>query len=95
MNAPDVDQAIPPKNEQMPEYRAENVSSLEEEYLASHCLFQDIKSIGSVIHRVWQHFRGGLSILAFSIAVNSALCFVRDLENFCETIQQRPIMRVL
>lgn len=64
-----------------PSYESETDQSREEKYLAAHCLFQDIRNIRSFIRTLWMNYRDDqLSHVSVSIATNTAICLVRDME---------------
>ena len=88
LDTPDVDRSMLPNSGQEPHYRVESILTLEEEYLVNHCLFQDVKNIRSAIRQLWKNYRKGMSIVALSLTINTAICFVRDLEE--EFLRQYP-----
>ena len=84
LDAPDVEQSIGIKVSQEPNYEAEQVQSMEEQYLAAHCLFQDVRNIRSFLRQLWTSYRDdGLSLTAASITTNTAIDFVRSMEQIC------------
>lgn len=84
LDAPDVEQSIGIKVSQEPNYEAEQVQSMEEQYLAAHCLFQDVRNIRSFLRQLWKSYRDdGLSLAAASITTNTAIDFVRSMEQIC------------
>ena len=79
LEAPDV---VPqPKPGLEPRYESETVHTLEEQYLAAHCLFQDIRNIRSFLCQLWKQYQQGLDIVAISVTTNTAIDFVRNLEH--------------
>lgn len=88
LNAPDVERPTDPAIPQ-PDYKAEMVQSLEEQYLAAHCLFQDVRRIRYFLRQLWASYRdGGLGLVAVSITTNTAIDFVRGIEQ--DFLQQFP-----
>lgn len=70
-------------------YKSETLHSQEEQYLAAHCLFQDVMDIRSFLRRLWASYReGGIELIATSITTNTAIDFVRSLEH--DYLQQFP-----
>lgn len=70
-------------------YEAETDQSREEKYLASHCLFQDVRNIRSFIRQLWTNYKEHqLSLVSVSVATNTAICLVRDMEE--EFIRRFP-----
>ncbi|KAL9003821.1 MAG: hypothetical protein Q9188_003322 [Gyalolechia gomerana] len=70
-------------------YEAETDQSREEKYLASHCLFQDVRNIRSFIRQLWINYKEHqLSLVSVSVATNTAICLVRDMEE--EFIRRFP-----
>ncbi|KAL8939589.1 MAG: hypothetical protein Q9216_003269 [Gyalolechia sp. 2 TL-2023] len=62
-------------------YEAETDQSREEKYLASHCLFQDVRNIRSFIRQLWLNYQEHQpSLVSVSVATNTAICLVRDME---------------
>ncbi|KAI4124713.1 MAG: hypothetical protein LQ338_004661 [Usnochroma carphineum] len=81
LDAPGVSQK--PKAETLtePSYEAETDQSREEKYLASHCLFQDIRNIRSFVRHLWNNYKEHkLSLVSVSVATNTAIGLVRDME---------------
>ena len=89
LDAPSIPQQPNTEAVREPDYEAEKVQSLEEEYVATHCLFQDVRNIRSFLRRLWSSYRdGGFGLVAVSITTNTAIDFVRNLEQ--EFLQQFP-----
>lgn len=89
LDAPDVERGTDAKPIRDPNYEAEKPQSLEEQYLATHCLFQDVRYIRSFLHQLWASYRdGGLGLVAVSITTNTAIDFVRSVEQ--DFLQQFP-----
>lgn len=85
-DAPDV---VPtPKTKVEPRYEAETLHSLEEQYTAAHCLFQDVKNIRSFLRQLWTSYLQGVDIVAISLTTNTAIGFIRNLEQ--DYLQQFP-----
>lgn len=63
-----------------PRYEAETLHTLEEQYLAAHCLFEDVSHIRGFIGRLWTDYLNGMGLVAASITTNTAIDFVRSLE---------------
>ena len=61
-------------------YEPDALDLLEEEYLATGCLFQDILNTRSAVRWLWENHQEGMDIVAASLAVNTAIEFVRGLE---------------
>ncbi|KAI4190031.1 MAG: hypothetical protein L6R41_001050 [Letrouitia leprolyta] len=62
-------------------YEVETDQGPEEKYLASHCLFQDIRNIRSFIRQLWINYKEyQLSLVSVSVATDTAISLVRDLE---------------
>ena len=81
LDAPDVERKTDTTSSPEPIYEAEKVQSMEEQYLAAHCLFQDVRSIRSFLRQIWASYKdGGLSLVAVSITTNTAIDFVRSIE---------------
>lgn len=81
LDAPDIERTTDTKPIREPDYEAEKVQSLEEQYLATHCLFQDVRYIRSFLRQTWASYRdGGLGLVAVSITTNTAIDFVRNIE---------------
>ncbi|KAL9598134.1 MAG: hypothetical protein Q9219_004690 [cf. Caloplaca sp. 3 TL-2023] len=87
LNAPGLPKQ--PENKTTPAYQAETDQSQEEKYLASHCLFQDIRHIRSFVRQLWVNFKElHLSLISVSVATNTAIALVRDMEE--EFMQRFP-----
>ena len=81
LDAPDAERATDKHVGLQPDYEAEKIQSLGEQYLAAHCLFQDVRNIRSFLRQLWASYRdGGLSLVAVSITTNTAIDFVRSIE---------------
>lgn len=81
LDAPDVEQPTDTEVVREPDYEAERLQSIEEQYLASHCLFQDVRNVRSFLRQLWKSYRDdGLSLVAVSITTNTAIDFVRSIE---------------
>lgn len=79
IDAPDV-QPFMTASDQQPRYDVENVQTYEEEYLAAHCLLEDVRHIRAFLCALWTNYQEGMDIIAISITVNTAIDFVRTLE---------------
>lgn len=89
LDAPDVERATGTEAIREPDYDAEKVQSREEQYLATHCLFQDLRQIRSFLRQLWGSYKdGGLSLVSVSITTNTAIDFVRSMEQ--DILQQFP-----
>ena len=81
LDAPDVERTPDVEAIQESNYEAEKLQSIEEQYMASHCLFQDLRSIRSFLRQLWANYRdGGLSLVSVSITTNTAMDFIRSME---------------
>jgi len=78
VNAPNV--VSEPKSISNSRYEAETVHSIEEEYLAAHCLLQDVRKIRFFLRQLWKIHQEGMDITAVSVTTNTAIDFVRNLE---------------
>ena len=78
VDAPDV--VSEPKSSPEPRYEAEPVNTIEEEYFAIHCLFQDIRNIRSCVRQLWGNYLQGMDVAAISVTTNTAIDLVRNLE---------------
>lgn len=89
LDAPDVELATDIEAVGEPDYEAEKLHSIEEQYMATHCLFQDVKNIRSFLRQLWTSYKDGdLSLVAVSISTNTAIDFVRSMEQ--DLLQQFP-----
>ena len=89
LDAPDVELVTDTGAGGEPDFEAEKLHSIEEQYMATHCLFQDVKNIRSFLHQIWTSYKdGGLGLVAVSISTNTAIDFVRSLEQ--DLLQQFP-----
>ncbi|KAI4183777.1 MAG: hypothetical protein LQ346_006232 [Caloplaca aetnensis] len=81
LDAPGVGPA-PRKTEKEPnpKYEVETPQTREEEYLAAHCLLEDVISIRRFLCALWKNYQEGMELYAVSITVNTAIDFVRTLE---------------
>lgn len=81
LDAPDVEPGTSTESPLEPDYEAEKVQNIGEQYLAAHCLFQDVSNIRSFLRQLWASYKdGGLGLVAVSITSNTAVNFVRDIE---------------
>ena len=100
LDAPDVERATRTDTVGEPIYEAEKLCSMEEQYTAAHCLFQDVKNLRFFLRQLWTCYRdGGLSLVAVSITTNTAIDFVRNMEQdllhrFPDKSDYESIMRV-
>lgn len=79
LDSPDIIQN--PRTSTEHRYKAETVDSLEEQYLASHCLLQDVRQIRAFLRQLWTDYREGhFDLVAVSLTTNTAIDFVRSLE---------------
>ena len=89
LDAPDVERSTIAEAIGEPNYEAEKLQSIEEQYMAAHCLFQDVKNIRFFLRQLWTSYKdGGLSLVAVSITTNTAIDFVRSMEQ--DLLQQFP-----
>lgn len=89
LNAPDVAPTPVSPSSAEHRYKVETLHSLEEQYLASHCLFEDVRYIRAFLRNLWASYREGvIDLVAASITTNTAIDFVRSLEQ--EYLQQFP-----
>lgn len=89
LDAPDVQLETDIGDSREPNYEAEQSQSVEEQYLATHCLFQDVKQIRSFLRQLWASYKDGdISLVAASITTNTAIDFVRGLEQ--DILQRFP-----
>ncbi|KAI4193237.1 MAG: hypothetical protein LQ348_002920 [Seirophora lacunosa] len=62
-------------------YEAETDQSQQEKYLAAHCLMNDIRNIRSFVRQRWTNCaEQQLSLVSVSVATNTAISLVRDME---------------
>ena len=100
LDAPDVERAISTDAVGEPIYEAEKLCNIEEQYTAAHCLFQDVKNIRFFLRQLWTSYRdGGLDLVAVSITTNTAIDFVRSMEQdllhrFPDKSDYESIMRI-
>ena len=71
-----------------PRYEAEAVQTLEEEYIAAHCLFEDLRRIRRFLCQLWTNYQEGMDLIAVSVTVNTAIGFIRDMEQ--DLVQRYP-----
>lgn len=81
LDAPDEQLETDTSDSREPNYEAEQLQGMEEQYLATHCLFQDLKQIRSFLRQLWTSYKNGnIALVAASITTNTAIDFVRGLE---------------
>ena len=81
LDAPNVEPATIDKAAQESNYEVETLQSIEEQYMATHCLFQDIRDIRFFLRQLWESYKDGdISLVAASITTNTAIDFVRSME---------------
>ncbi|KAL8898425.1 MAG: hypothetical protein Q9207_006703 [Kuettlingeria erythrocarpa] len=81
LDAPGAGPAQPKtEKESNPKYEVETPQTREEEYLAAHCLLEDVTSIRRFLCALWKNYEEGMELYAVSITVNTAIDFVRTLE---------------
>ena len=89
LDAPNVEPATINKAAQESNYEVETLQGIEEQYMASHCLFQDIKDIRSFLRQLWASYKDGdIALVAASITTNTAIDFVRSMEQ--DLLQRFP-----
>ena len=89
LDAPNVEPATIDKAAQDSNYEVETLQSIEEQYMASHCLFQDIRNIRSFLRQLWESYKDGdIALVAASITTNTAIDFVRSMEQ--DLLQRFP-----
>ena len=89
LDAPDVERTTAIEAVPESKYEAEELQSTEERYMAAHCLFQDLRSIRSFVRQLWASYKdGGLGLVAVSITTNTAIDFVRSMEQ--DILKQFP-----
>ena len=71
-----------------PRYEVETVQTPEEDYIAAHCLFEDVRHIRRFLCQLWTNYQEGMDLIAVSITVNTAIGFIRDMEQ--DLIQRFP-----
>lgn len=86
LDSPDVVPSSQPGKERQPNYEVEALQTKEEEYLAVHCLLEDVKHIRRFLCALWGNYQDGMDLIATSITVNTAIDFVR-------TLEQDPVSR--
>ena len=80
IDAPDVKPDLYSVSKETPQYQPEPIRELQEELLATHCFLEDIFNVRSFVKQMWQSVLQGVDIAAASIAINTAIDFVRQLE---------------
>ncbi|KAL8824663.1 MAG: hypothetical protein Q9191_004901 [Dirinaria sp. TL-2023a] len=80
IDAPDVEPAAQTAGKPQSQYEVETLQTLEEEYLASRCLLQDVRDIRRFLCGLWTAYQEGIDLAAVAITVNTAIDFVRTLE---------------
>lgn len=88
LDAPNVEPSPKTDSKPLPNYEVEAEQSKVEEYLAAHCFLQDVRNIRRFICALWQNYQEGMDICAVSITVNTAIDFVRMLEQ--DLVQRYP-----
>lgn len=89
VDAPDVTPAAVSQSDSERRYEAETVHSLEEQYLAAHCLFQDVRNLRYFLRQLWASYQNGTTdLVAASITTDTAIDFVRSIEQ--DYLQQFP-----
>ncbi|KAL8788682.1 MAG: hypothetical protein Q9195_007183 [Heterodermia aff. obscurata] len=83
-NIKPVDRTTPAQ----PRYEVETVQTIEEEYIAAHCLFEDVRHIRRFLCQLWTNYQEGMDLIAVSVTVNTAIGFIRDMEQ--DLIQRFP-----
>lgn len=78
VDAPNVVPA--PRAAAEPHYEAERLHNFEEQYIAAHCLFEDVKNIRRFLRTLWGSYLDGMDITAISVTTNTAIDFIRNLE---------------
>ncbi|KAI4193320.1 MAG: hypothetical protein LQ350_008380 [Teloschistes chrysophthalmus] len=71
--------------EEGPRYDLKPDTSWQEEYLAASCLFTNISRLRGIVKSAWEAYLKGTDIGAVAIAINTAISFVRDLEEAFQT----------
>lgn len=80
LDSPNVVPSTQARKERQPDYEVETLQTKEEEYLAAHCLLEDVRHIRKVLCALWGNYREGMDLVAISITVNTAIDSVRTLE---------------
>lgn len=57
LDAPDIKPEVKREPRDEPTFEAESDANMEEEYMALHCLFQDIKHIRSWVKQLWKNYK--------------------------------------
>lgn len=78
VDAPNVVPA--PRAAAEPHYEAERLHNFEEQYIAAHCLLEDVKNIRRFLRTLWGTYLDGMDITAISVTTNAAIDFIRNLE---------------
>jgi hypothetical protein len=71
------------RREPSEQFMAENVKTLEEKYMAAHCLFHDIAQIREFVVKIWSV--GEFDLMACAVATNTAIDLVRQAQRDFET----------
>jgi hypothetical protein len=79
--------SIPESTREMPDERresseqfvAEDVKTLEEKYMAAHCLFHDIAKIREFVGKIWSV--GAFDLMTCAVATNTAIDLVRQAQH--------------
>lgn len=87
LDAPDI-KPIERTTSTQPRYEVEAVQTVEEEYIAAHCLFEDVRHIRRFLCQLWTTYQEGMELIAVSVTVNTAIGFIRDMEQ--DLIQRFP-----
>lgn len=89
LDTPDITPAPASRSNVEHRYKAETLHSPEEQYLAAHCLFQDVRHTRVFLRGLWAMYReSGIDLAAAAITTNTAIEFVRELEQ--DYLQQFP-----
>ena len=80
LDAPDVEPAITTTKYKEPMYDVETVHTKDEEYLAAHCLLEDVRHIRKFLCALWNNYQKGMGLIPIAITVNTAIDFVRSIE---------------
>lgn len=90
LDAPDIRREAKKDPRDGPTFEVESDASEEEEFMALHCLFQDIKQIRSWVKQLWRNYKEGSDLVAVSVTVNTAIDFVRSMgEEFEKSFPHR------
>ena len=80
LDAPDVELAVTTTKDRESMYDVETVHTKEEEYIAAHCLLEDVRRIRKFLCALWNNYQEGMGLVPIAITVNTAIDFVRSLE---------------